>query len=77
MASGASASAGADRDLSEDAVREGSFTSVRELACAIEQYLTRRNLAPKRYVWKKKGEEIFAKIQRARTAMEKQAIKSL
>jgi hypothetical protein len=25
-------------------------------------------LAPKRYVWKKKGEEILAKIARARTA---------
>lgn len=57
------------RDLTEDVVREGSFESVRQLVGAIESYLTERNLAPKRYVWKKKGEEILAKIARARTAL--------
>ena len=56
------------RDLTEDVVREGSFGSVRELVRAMEVYLAERNLAPKRYVWKKKGEEILAKISRARTA---------
>jgi transposase len=56
------------RDLTEDVVREGSFGSVRELVRAMETYLSERNLAPKRYVWKKKGEEILAKIARARTA---------
>ena len=65
------------RDLSEDALREGSFSHVRELESAIEAYLAQRNLAPKRYVWKKKGEEILAKIQRARVAMQKQQAKSL
>ena len=54
------------RDLTEDVVREGSFTSVQELVQAIGTYLAERNLAPKRYVWKKKGEEILAKISRAR-----------
>jgi len=34
------------RDLTEDAVREGSFTSVAELVRAIEAYLAARNLAP-------------------------------
>ena len=56
------------RDLTEDVVREGSFGSVRELVRTMETYLAERNLAPKRYVWKKKGEEILAKIARARTA---------
>ena len=56
------------RDLTQDVVREGSFGSVRELVQAIETYLAERNLAPKRYVWKKKGEEILAKIVRARAA---------
>ncbi len=60
------------RDLTEDVVREGSFSHVEELVGAIESYLAERNLAPKRYVWKKKGEEILAKIQRARAAMEKE-----
>jgi len=56
------------RDLTEDVVREGSFGSVRELVCALETYLVERNLAPKRYLWKKKGQEILAKISRARAA---------
>jgi transposase len=65
------------RDLSEDALREGSFGHVRELEAAIEEYLAQRNLAPRRYVWKKKGEEILAKIQRAGAAIGKQAAKAL
>lgn len=56
------------RDLTQDVVREGSFGSVRELVQAIETYLAERNLVPKRYVWKKKGEEILAKIAKARAA---------
>jgi len=57
------------RDLSEDAIREGSFRSVRELIRAIETYLGERNLHPKPYRWSAKGEEILAKIQRARQAL--------
>jgi len=55
-------------ELDEDVVREGSFGSVRELVQAMETYLAERNLAPQRYVWKKQGEEISAKISKARTA---------
>jgi transposase len=61
------------RDLSEDAVREGSFSSVRDLVRAIEAYLAERNLNPKPYRWKAKGEQILAKIQRAREAMAEQS----
>ena len=39
---------------------------------SINDYLTERNLSPKRYVWKAKGAEILAKIQRARETLEKQ-----
>jgi len=56
------------RDLTEDVAREGSFGSVRELVQAMETYLAERNLAPQRYVWKKQGEEILAKISKARAA---------
>lgn len=56
------------RDLTVDVVREGSFTSVKELTTAIENYLTDRNLTPRRYVWKKSGAEILEKIHRARSA---------
>jgi hypothetical protein len=34
------------RDLTEDAVRDGSFASVAELVCDIEGYLAKRNLTP-------------------------------
>jgi hypothetical protein len=41
---------------------------VRQLVTAIEDYLALRNEQPKRYQWRAKGEEIPAKIQRARPA---------
>jgi len=56
------------RDLTQDVVREGSFGSVPELVQAMTAYLAERNLAPKRYVWRKQGEEILAKIHKARLA---------
>lgn len=58
------------RDLTEDAIRDGSFTSLKELEESIEAYLAERDANPRRYVWKAKGSEILAKIQRARAAME-------
>ena len=54
------------RDLTQDVVREGSFASVKELVRSMETYLTERNLSPKRYVWKKSGQEILNKIALAR-----------
>jgi transposase len=56
------------RDLTVDCVRDGSFASVPELVEAIETYLAERDLNPVRYVWRAKGEEILAKINRARQA---------
>lgn len=55
-------------DLTANVVREGSFTSVRELVTAMETYLAERNLAPKPYRWRAKGAEILAKIRRAKAA---------
>lgn len=57
------------RDLTEDVVREGSFEHITALIAAIEAYLAKRNLAPRRYVWKKQGAEILAKIHRARAIL--------
>lgn len=57
------------RDLTEDAIRDGSFTSVDQLVEAIEAYLADRNLAPKRYVWRAEGHAILAKINRARAVL--------
>lgn len=41
---------------------------MKELVTAMETYLAERNLAPKRYVWRKEGEAILAKIAKARAA---------
>jgi transcriptional regulator with XRE-family HTH domain len=57
------------RDLTQDAIRAGSFQSVGELVASIETYLAQRNLTPRRYVWRASGAEILAKIGRARTAL--------
>jgi len=56
-------------DLTGDCIREGSFQSVRELVDAIEEYLASRNVNPKRYVWRAKGQEILRKIARAKEAL--------
>jgi transposase len=56
------------RDLTEDAVRDGSFASVADLVHAIEGDLAERNLAPRRFVWNAAGHDILLKINRARAA---------
>lgn len=56
-------------DITSDVVREGSFTSIRQLVNAIEQYLADRNENPKPYKWNAKGEEILEKIHRARAKL--------
>ena len=63
-------------ELTQDVVRDGSFSSVRELVHDIESYLAERNLNPKPYRWKAKGEDILRKIQRARLALEVQGTAS-
>jgi transposase len=60
-------------ELTQDVIRDGSFSSVRQLVKDIESYLADRNLNPKPYKWKAKGEEILRKIQRAKDALAKQA----
>jgi transposase len=57
------------RDLSQDVITPGSFSSVKELAKAIWKYLEERNLNPVRYEWRAEGKVILEKIQRARKAL--------
>lgn len=59
-------------ELTQEVIREGSFAGVKELAHDIEAYLAERNLKPKLYRWKAKGEDILRKIQRAREALAKE-----
>jgi transposase len=58
-------------DLTEDVIRPGSFTSVKDLVDDINAYLAERNANPKPYKWTAKGEEILDKIRRARAVLEK------
>ncbi len=50
-------------------LREGSFSSVRELESSITTFLALRNAQPTRCVWNAKREDILNKIQLAREAM--------
>lgn len=61
------------RDLSQDVVLPGSFTSVPDLVAAIWSYLEERNLKPKRYEWKAEGQAILEKLRRARQALARQS----
>lgn len=60
------------RDLSEDVILPGSFTSNKELVEAIWAYLAERNLKPKRYKWRADGKQVLEKIQRAREVLARQ-----
>jgi transposase len=57
------------RDLTEEVVRPGSFTSVGELTQSIWTYLEQRNLKPLRYQWRARGKTILEKINRARNEL--------
>jgi len=57
------------RDLSQDVVLPGSFSSVPDLVTAIWSYLEERNLKPKRYEWRAEGQVVLEKLRRARQAL--------
>jgi len=50
-------------------IRRGVFTSVAELEAAIDDYLAKRNAAPKPFVWTKTADDILAKNVRTRAAL--------
>lgn len=49
--------------LTEECIRRGSFTSVRDLQKAIDGYIAEHNRDPKPFVWTATAESIFQKIQ--------------
>ena len=57
-------------ELSEKAIRRGSFMSVPDLQQAIDSFLAAWNAKPKPFVWTATVEEIIKKIERARTKLE-------
>ena len=58
------------RELTDKALRRGSFNSVPNLITAIEDYLAAHNDDPKPFVWTATAESILAKVARAREALQ-------
>jgi transposase len=53
--------------ITRQAIRRGSFTSVKELAAAIGNFIDHWNDHPVPFTWTKDPDEILAKIKRAKT----------
>lgn len=53
------------RDLTEERLRRGVFTSVPKLIEAIEQYVAVHNEKPKPFIWTAKANDILEKVVRA------------
>jgi len=58
------------RELTQNAIRRGSFLSVPELKKTIEDFMDAWNENPKPFVWKATVEDIIKKIDRARAKVE-------
>jgi transposase len=53
------------RDISENRLRRGVFTSVPELVTAIDEYVAHHNTDPKPFIWTKSARDILQKVIRA------------
>src|SRR5881398_2224409 len=58
------------RELTEKAIRRGSFLSMPDLKQAIEAFMQAWNENPKPFIWTATVEDIIKKIERARVKME-------
>ena len=58
------------RELTEKAIRRGSFASVPDLKQAIEEFMQAWNRDPKPFIWSATVEDVIKKIDRARVKME-------
>lgn len=59
------------RDLSEKAIRRGSFFNVDDLVGAITEYINAHNENPKPFIWTASATDILAKVKRAQKALNK------
>lgn len=59
------------RDLSEKALKRGSFYNVNDLIGAITEYVNQHNDHPKPFIWTASATDILAKVKRARSASNK------
>ena len=53
------------RDITDQRLRRGVFTSVQDLVAAIDQYIARHNTNPKAFIWTKSARDILQKVIRA------------
>ena len=59
------------RDLTDKAIRRGSFYNVDDLVGAITEYINAHNENPKPFIWTATANDILAKVKRARRAQQK------
>jgi transposase len=59
------------RDLSEKAIKRGSFFNVDDLIGAITEYINQHNQSPKPFIWTATANDILAKVKRARKVLNK------
>jgi transposase len=57
------------RDLTENQLRRGIFTSVDQLQAAIFDYIQQHNSQPKPFIWTAKATDILEKVKRGKTAL--------
>lgn len=57
------------RDISENRLRRGVFTSVPELVVAIDEYIAHHNTNPKPFIWTKSARDILEKVIRANSRL--------
>lgn len=57
------------RDICENRLRRGVFTSVPELVAAIDEYVAHHNANPKRFIWTKSARDILQKVIRANSRL--------
>ena len=56
------------RDLTDKALRRGSFYNVDDLTGVIQEYINAHNDNPKPFIWTASANDILAKVKRARRA---------
>jgi transposase len=57
------------RDLSENRLRRGVFTSVQELIMVIDAYIAHHNANPKPFIWTASARDILQKVIRANSRL--------
>lgn len=57
------------RDITEQRLRRGVFTSVPELVAAIDDYIAHHNVKPKPFIWTKSARDILQKVIRANSRL--------